>query len=682
MAQVLSAELQIRATNATGPAFAAAEKSLASLSKSAKTSTGAIVGWGEKFSAELAKLKVAPGEIDRVTQAWARMQRQQQGQGMRASEWIAAQERWKNATLSQLRQVEAAQQRAAERSKKYGGLIGAVPGMIGAYGGYRALRAGAHKVAEQDRERAREWLGNMSPEETAQATGAAREISSRYPSVGPVAVMEHIRALRARFGSFEHAMGNVEELVKAQVVLQTLSGGESSGEDLEHLVLGIEGLGAGSDPTKFKGLLSAFVKAKSLFPDISGEDVQGYLQTSKASKYGLGADYLNNVAFTMMQHEGPQKFGTEQASAFSALVGQRQTKKAQAELKKFDLLDEKTGAIVDETGFVKNPRAWTQEHLRPQLEKQHLDLTDENRAALIARIQKMFSNRNVGEFFTSLLVNEPVIQKDSKLLQGAKDQNAAGEMRRRDPFVAMLGLTEQIGAFAQVVGGPFGEKAASVLNSITDAISRLSKAAGDDPKTAETVGEYGTLGAGALGLLVGRKLLRSGYRFLMDLPKGGAAAAGAAEGGMLGTALSWLGPAAALASLKGDTPDNPDWMRNWKAPAGWDYTLGAGGGFAMAPGSYSGSTFSGGSRPPWVASAIPDFGSGGAGFAAVTTPQATPELKATADVTVQIEPSDSFISRITQAVRNEIFSGGATPGSGRGTAGSTGLSMPEAGPQP
>jgi hypothetical protein len=63
---------------------------------------------------------------------------------------------------------------------------------------------------------------------------------------------------------------------------------------------------------------------------------------------------------------------------------------------------------------------------------------------------------------------------------------------------------------------------------------------------------------------------------------------------------------------------------------------------------------------------------------------ATPEVTGSADlnVNVQVEPSDSFISRIVQAVRNEINVFSPSPGSGAGTAGSTGLSMPEAGPSP
>jgi hypothetical protein len=54
------------------------------------------------------------------------------------------------------------------------------------------------------------------------------------------------------------------------------------------------------------------------------------------------------------------------------------------------------------------------------------------------------------------------------------------------------------------------------------------------------------------------------------------------------------------------------------------------------------------------------------------------EVKGSAElsVNVQVEPSDSFVSRIVSALRNDInaFGGGA------GSAGSTGLSMPEVAP--
>jgi len=89
---------------------------------------------------------------------------------------------------------------------------------------------------------------------------------------------------------------------------------------------------------------------------------------------------------------------------------------------------------------------------------------------------------------------------------------------------------------------------------------------------------------------------------------------------------------------------------------------------------------SGGAPAPWAAKGIPDFGAGGAAFG----PAPAPEVKGSAalNVDVRVEPSDSFISRIISAIRNEINVFGSSPGAGVGTAGSTGLSMPEAGPQP
>ena len=228
----------------------------------------------------------------------------------------------------------------------------------------------------------------------------------------------------------------------------------------------------------------------------------------------------------------------------------------------------------------------------------------------------------------------------------------------------MRGVTEQLGAFVQIVGGPFGEKATSVLNSITDAIVRLSKSAGDDPKKAETMGEYLGIGAGVTGALLGRKLLRAGSRFLLDVPRA-AGPAVAAGGGGLGAALGWLTGGLPLAlMLGGDTmQSNQPEINKWRIPKNWDYTLGSGGGFSMMPGSTKGGF-------------VPVPGSLFQGA----------EVKGSADlhVNVQVEPSDSFISRIVTAIKNEInaFGGGNTPGRGVGTAGSTGLSMPEAVPGP
>jgi hypothetical protein len=67
------------------------------------------------------------------------------------------------------------------------------------------------------------------------------------------------------------------------------------------------------------------------------------------------------------------------------------------------------------------------------------------------------------------------------------------------------------------------------------------------------------------------------------------------------------------------------------------------------------------------------------GDVAARLSMAAPEVKGSADlnVSVQVQPSEDFVSRIVSAPRN-----GINAFTGTGTAGSTDVSMPEAGPAP
>jgi hypothetical protein len=77
-------------------------------------------------------------------------------------------------------------------------------------------------------------------------------------------------------------------------------------------------------------------------------------------------------------------------------------------------------------------------------------------------------------------------------------------------------------------------------------------------------------------------------------------------------------------------------------------------------------------------SAAPPHFTAGDIRSAVEPATAKVEGSAELSVNVTVEPSDSFVSRIISAIRNEINVFGGSVG----TAGSTGLSMPEAVPGP
>jgi hypothetical protein len=316
----------------------------------------------------------------------------------------------------------------------------------------------------------------MSEAERAEAMAKADEISTKYPSIGRTTALEHIRQLRSRLGDFHHAIDNAETISKAQVVLGTLGhGGEDGAQDLEKLVLGLESQGLGNNPGKFKQYMNAFVRAKSLFPDLRGEDFRQYMKNANSSKYGLSDDYLQNVVPTMMQHEGSNNFGTMQASAFSALIGSRQSKAAKANMASYGLTEDKEGTRIKNADMlISNPYKWATEFLAPQLETKNVRLDEEHRGDVVKALTQMFSNRKVGEFFAGMLVNRGIIEKDRNLLAGAKGTEAADNLKRQDPFVAWEGVTNQM------------KDAAAALISIKPAMDAMNAAANSFSNMART----------------------------------------------------------------------------------------------------------------------------------------------------------------------------------------------------
>jgi uncharacterized membrane protein YgcG len=484
-----------------------------------------LEGWGQRFDRMLGRLKLGARDIDQVRSSWQRLQSQLKAGTFDEAFRTNAVQHWRNETIAALTAVNA---QASKTKHELSGLgVGRTMGRIvkntgivagiggGVYGAGYVARRGIKSAAELPREQTRQWLAGMTAQEQAIAAVKARELSAKYPSLGQLDVMEHIRQLRARFGDFHHAMENVETLVKAQVVLGNLGkGSEHAGHDLERLVLGLETI-VGGDPVKFTTLVNAFLKAKQLFPDLQGEDFRQYLQTSKASKYGLSEGYLATVAPTMMQHEGAAKFGTMQATAFGSLVGLRSLPRSVDQMVKFGLAEKVhwegrkryLDKIKEEDLLISNPFLWARDVMQPALAAQGVkigpDATEKEREEFVSVVQKMFGNRNAAEFFTSLLVNQQVIAKDLAMLNRTKGLEVAEGLREKDPFIAAHGVMEQLINVVQNALEPYSERAAAALNTVADALARIAAKVKESKVFGEVTAPAGVAVAGGATAAVG-----------------------------------------------------------------------------------------------------------------------------------------------------------------------------------
>jgi len=544
-------------------------KSLQNVGKAAATAgKGFQADWSRGFAQQVDRLNLKARDLDRIKQSWRDLLATlNTGGRTNLAAAASAMDAWERKTLASLRRVGREQEQMGRAARAFRHVIAPY---VTAYAAERYGRTAIEKTAELPREQARQWLAGMTPQETAQAAALSRNLSQQFPSVGQVDVMERLRTAVGTFGDFHHAEAALPSIVRSLVVLSSLRGLDRAAADLDNVIKGLEGAGKAIDPKQFEMILNAFVKGASLFGNtISGEDIRTYFTRAKASKYGLSEDYLAGVVPTMIQHETAAQFGTSQASAFSALIGGRQTKAAKAVMRRYGLLGD-DGRVIAEGDLVANPFEWATRYLKPRLATKGLTVDEGNRENLIAEVQRMFSNRNVGEFFTAMLIQEQVIRKDMERLKAAKGMEAAEGLRAKDPFVAMAGVREQMVNFVQTIGGPHGEKAASVLNAIADAIGRLSKSLGDDPTKAGAVGAVvgGTAAAGGgyLSWLLGKKglqWLRGSGAAEAAGTDGSAAASAASKAGSLFRLFPWLGGALSIATT-------PDIMEKTRDGRSWE----------------------------------------------------------------------------------------------------------------
>jgi hypothetical protein len=384
------------------------------------------------------------------------------------------------------------------------------------------------------------------------------------------------------------------------------------------------------------------------------------------------------------------------SSFYQAIVGGRIKEQSVKEMEKLGLINEdkvvrtKTGSIkgllpggvVGADLAASDPYAWVNEQLLPALKAHGITSQEDIQATIATIFQQGTAAQMAGIFATQ----QSRVKKDWDRVHEAKGLEAASIFQSDDPGIAWAGMTEQFKNLLAAAGSPLAKPAAEGMNAIASGIVALENAASGHP-IASTLG----LGAAAGGgTALSAWLLRKGVQGVGSMFGGGggavaggpvaellAASSGPSVLGTIGAGM-WRGGlyGGSFAMLDAMKRDHDHSLRSYlRSMFGYTETAED----RLAPSPWE--------KPP--ADSEPNFGQRfgewkTAGAYGVSMP--APEVKGSAElnVNVQVEPSDSFISRFVQAVRNEInvFGNGASPGAGVGTAGSTGLSMPEAGPQP
>ena len=286
----LEAQLRITAKDEAGTALDLVKKQIAGLDKSIATFDKMAAAVGKIAPATDPLIKSIAGATKALTEQRAAVTELGEGlRGMESSSSAAAigQERLAEVTAATTRvmvvqgaeavrvseQIQRAQQRqvahAREAQRGLSGMGGLAPFVAPAlaYGGVKALEAGAS--LEQLKFRLRAVSGGDSTEAPF-AEGLAAEIAAKYPAITQAKALDTYLELRGNAANQNGTINqgtarrNLTTVAQAQTAALAL-GIEITPEDAQNLLKAVEGSGRAGDPTAVGKMFDAYIRAKQVF---------------------------------------------------------------------------------------------------------------------------------------------------------------------------------------------------------------------------------------------------------------------------------------------------------------------------------------------------------------------------------------------------------------------------------
>jgi hypothetical protein len=405
---------------------------------------------------------------------------------------------------------------------KWATVLGGVAAVLGGSAILGAMKTLVEHGSKLNHEMELMKISGMEMGEILEANAKAAEVASRIQTTTEAENRRHIRELRMAFGDTESAMKFLEPTVRAQAIINAVTG--KQGDQVWEGVKGLEMKGATMRPGEYEGFLADLTAAVvASGGKINFADFFGTFKYGRTATYGWNEEFVTKYLPTLIQEMkgggtgGTGGPGNALMTMYQQVVSGMMTKAAAQEFQRLGLLTDQDfkpepGTFlgkVSEFGvtgtrqFMQNPYQWVQDVLVPAL-KAHGYNTQEEMAGEVARL---FRPRTAGAIATLMATQgsaamgpQSRMEKDAALIRAVMaDQLAYGELSNNDFQTNMLKFTQQWERLLQVLGDPLVLPATHILGAITDAISAVAKAAGEHPEALKVAMEV--LLGGALGLL-------------------------------------------------------------------------------------------------------------------------------------------------------------------------------------
>jgi hypothetical protein len=338
----------------------------------------------------------------------------------------------------------------------------------------------------------------MTLEEIKHANELAASISKKYPSVSNTDAMHAVRNIRSVTGHFEEATKILDPLMRLRVVALGAHPEKAAelGEDFDKLIKGMEIKGVTQDLAKFEHYIDGMAKAMNVFGDtLRPTDYYEMFKYGRAATNALSDEFMLKTAPTLAQELGGSSAGKALSSFYTQFVGGKMSNKALAQLEEYGLLTDPSKVIKTSTGNVKgvlpgatmgqeylqpgatDPYAWVNKVLIPQLARK--GITDPSKIQEV--IAAMASQQTTAQMMSIFATQQSRIEKDKHLVEGAKGVDAAELFQANDPKVIGKSLAAQVDNVLGNTASAFQPGVNKGLNWLTSGLNYMSERAQKDP---------------------------------------------------------------------------------------------------------------------------------------------------------------------------------------------------------
>ncbi|MFC5509257.1 hypothetical protein [Bosea massiliensis] len=427
----------------------------------------------------------------------------------------------------------------------------------GSYLAARGTRAGAIMGAEGVRQDARDYQAGMTQAESDRLRALSIANSQRYKSVSETNLRQIYResALSMggyRRGGFDKVTELAPDLAAAMVSLQTKVGPQQASTQLAGLSRAAQNFGFADDPKRFREILEGLVRAQAIEGrEFNFQDMFTLARRAKSAGLSLSDEFLYTVAPALIADQGAPGAGTALSKLIQRQVGGRVTKASMGVQRQYGIRDEKNNVVGMDT-LIRDPFQWVKNVVIPKLQAKGINVDDPTQLGSV--IPKLFSDETAAALVQRLIgQREEFEDAQVNYKRAPGNQAAAGELEKRDPFVAMQQVTQQIDNAATEIARPIVQTIMPALSMLGGSLNSLANKIRENPEFARTFGETGAgvTGVGGLGAIAGglAGLWQSGT--VAGAIKGGLR--GGVWGALLGGVLGLVGP-----SIYRNLTDNPD----------------------------------------------------------------------------------------------------------------------------